>query len=129
MPQINDLLGKEFRDGGRGPDAYDCWGLVCEVFRRYDMIVPDYQVSCREASRIDQTYRENRKYWIRVQNDIPVPALVVVRFNEAVFCNHTGVYLGSGRFIHAREKTGVCVEPLDHPYWKRVVEGFYKPGW
>ena len=31
---VNDLIGKPYRLGGRGPDAYDCWGLVREVLRR-----------------------------------------------------------------------------------------------
>src|SRR6187399_3217256 len=31
---VNDLIGKPWRLGARGPDAYDCWGLVREVLQR-----------------------------------------------------------------------------------------------
>jgi cell wall-associated NlpC family hydrolase len=129
MCPTDDLLGKPFENGGRGPERYDCWGLVCEVFRRYGMELPDYRVSCLDAGLIDATYREERQNWITVERETAVPALVVMRFNQIVFCNHTGVYIGSGRFIHAREKTGVCVENMDHPYWSRAIQGLYIPGW
>ena len=28
MKTLNDYIGKEYEDGARGPDKYDCWGLV-----------------------------------------------------------------------------------------------------
>jgi hypothetical protein len=31
---VNDLIGKPWRLGGRGPDAFDCWGVVREVLQR-----------------------------------------------------------------------------------------------
>ena len=31
---VTDLVGKPFLHCGRGPDAYDCFGLVLEVLRR-----------------------------------------------------------------------------------------------
>ena len=30
---INDFVGLPYREGARGPDAYDCYGLVMAVFR------------------------------------------------------------------------------------------------
>jgi len=35
-----DLVGKPFLWGARGPDAYDCWGLVAEALNRVDLPVP-----------------------------------------------------------------------------------------
>ena len=31
MDWLDNYRGKRYRDGGRGPDEYDCWGLVREV--------------------------------------------------------------------------------------------------
>lgn len=28
---LNDFIGKEYEDGGRGPDTFDCWGLARAV--------------------------------------------------------------------------------------------------
>lgn len=30
---INDFIGLPYREGARGPDAYDCYGLVAAVLR------------------------------------------------------------------------------------------------
>lgn len=30
---VNDLVGRKYALGGRGPDAFDCWGLLMHVFR------------------------------------------------------------------------------------------------
>ena len=30
---INQYIGLPYREGARGPDAYDCYGLVAEVYR------------------------------------------------------------------------------------------------
>jgi cell wall-associated NlpC family hydrolase len=130
MINLNDLIGKPFRDGGRGPEAYDCWGLVKEVFRRHGIEVKDYWISCRDSMAINQAFQDDVRNWVRVSKDqLQPPALVVIKFNQPVYCNHTGVYIGAGRFIHAREKVGVCIEPVEHPVWKRTIEGFYMPGW
>lgn len=37
---INHLVGSPFEWGGRGPVAYDCWGLVAEVLRLAGLPVP-----------------------------------------------------------------------------------------
>jgi len=35
MIDVSDLIGKPWSWGARGPDAYDCFGLLIEVSRRY----------------------------------------------------------------------------------------------
>ncbi len=121
----SDLLGKPFKDGGRGPDAYDCYGLAQEVFRRHGIELPDYRVSCEDASRIDATIEQEKPLWTEL--DIPVvPCLVVLRFNSRVY-NHVGVYIGKGRFIHTAKKTGVRIDRINDAYWRNRIEGFYLP--
>lgn len=41
---VNDLIGKPWRLGARGPDAFDCWGLTREVLQRMrpDKPLPDW---------------------------------------------------------------------------------------
>lgn len=124
----DDLIGVPFENGGRGPGSFDCWGLVMEVFQRHDVLLPDYKIACTDASRIDSQISERRPLWEKVTGEPPVPSLVVIRFNSVVMCNHTGVYLGNGMFIHAREKIGVNIDRIDSPAWNRRIEGFYVPG-
>ncbi|WP_188397650.1 C40 family peptidase [Sporomusa sp. GT1] len=123
---VEDLIGLPFIDGGRNPTVgLDCWGLSTEVFRRYGITLPDYKISCEDASRIHSEVNEQRPWWRRCEGDIPVPALVVIRFT--VYCDHTGVYIGQGRFIHTRKRIGVNIDRIDNPAWANRIEGFYVP--
>jgi cell wall-associated NlpC family hydrolase len=124
-----DLLGVPFVDGRRGPDGYDCWGLVREVFRRYGVELPDYKLCCRDSEGFNGLYAAELSRWTRREApDIPIPAVVAIRFNHPVFVNHVGVYIGDSKFLHTREKTGVVIERTDAPYWRRIIEGFYTKG-
>lgn len=126
---LEDLLGKPFINGGRGPNGYDCWGLVCEVFRRYGIGLPDYRISCRDIEEIDRQVAMDKPKWRRCDpTNPPVPSLLVIR-QRGNFSNHTGVYLGAGRFMHTLKKTGVIIDQTESPLWKGKIEGFYVPGW
>lgn len=125
----NDLIGKPFKNGGRGPEKYDCWGLAAEIFARHGIQLPDYKINCDDASRIDGQIQSQRSQWINCQNKVPTPALVVIRYAENDLLNHVGVYIGAGRFIHTRDKIGVNIDRVDGTVWKRRIEGYYVPGW
>lgn len=107
-----------------GPDAYCCWGLAVEVFRRFGIALPDYRKNCASVA---SGIIANRKQWVRCAGEIPVPALIV--FTTAGICDHVGVFLGDGKFIHAHESAGVVVARTDHVFWRTRVEGYYTPGW
>ena len=124
--KLDDLIGLPFVDGGRDAAVgFDCWGLSTEVFRRYGIELPDYKISCEDASRISSQIDEQKPFWKKCEGEIPVPALVVIRF--AVYCDHTGVCIGQGRFIHTRKEVGVNIDRIDHPGWAKRIEGFYVP--
>jgi cell wall-associated NlpC family hydrolase len=42
IAQCEDLIGKPYLLGARGPDAYDCWGLCIEVYRRGGRPLPEF---------------------------------------------------------------------------------------
>ena len=61
----------------------------------------------------------------------PVPANAAVP-GDLVFFNtlgapnsHVGIYIGSGKFIHAaNERTGVRIDQLTADYWAKRLEGY-----
>jgi cell wall-associated NlpC family hydrolase len=129
MSNLDDLIGAPFVDGGTGP-GYDCWHLAMEVWRRLTgWELPDYRISCHSSNRISAKIKSETTTKYEKVSKPPVPALVVFKFNDPIYVNHIGVYIGGCRFIHAREKTGVCIDRLDHPYWRCAVQGFYLPRW
>ena len=126
---LDDLIGIPFKRGGRDKAGYDCWGLVMEVYRRFGIELREYECGLYSPEYIDGCVDDYRANWQPVQPPYPVPALMVIRFNETIFCNHVGVHIGYGKFIHTREKVGVNIDRIESPAWKRKIEGFYVPGW
>ena len=128
MIDYTDLIGVPFVDGGRNPKVgLDCYGLVTEVFKRFAVNLPDYRICCEDTATINEEINKQRPRWIKQDpTNLPVPCLVVIKFNT-VFCNHTGVYIGNGKFIHTRQRIGVNVEDIDSIIWKRRIDGFYVP--
>ena len=124
MLQTSDLVGKPFKDGAMGPNAYSCWGLTAEVFHGFGIELPDYLTECITVAN---GVTEKQSQWVRCTGEKPVPALLVFCTNGLP--DHVGVYLGMGKFIHAHESTGVTICRTDHPFWKKRIEGYYKPGW
>jgi cell wall-associated NlpC family hydrolase len=122
---VTDLIGKPFIDGGRGPEGYDCWGLCLEVFKRHGIELPDYKIYCYDSAGFFTLFQGALPQWARC--DPPeIPSVVTVRLNFPVV-NHVGVYIGEGKFLHTRDKTGVVIERLDAPQWRYRTEGFYIP--
>lgn len=130
-PRIDDLIGVPFVDGGRdAATGLDCWGLVLVVFNRAGLLLPDYRIGCHDIDAIGVAVASERMLgrWRRwYHHDAPTPSLVAIRFNSPILVNHTGVYVGNGKFLHTRERTGVVVEPVNGPAWRHRIEGFYTP--
>jgi cell wall-associated NlpC family hydrolase len=123
---INDLIGIPFKDGGRDLAGMDCWGLACEIFRRYGTDLPDYRIPACDKAGIFAEYQNVKTNYVEVSGNLPIPCLVFMRFNSA-WGNHVGVYVGAGKFIHARAKSKSCIERLDSPAWRSNIIGFYIP--
>jgi cell wall-associated NlpC family hydrolase len=102
------MVGKPYRFGGSTPaKGFDCSGLVQYSFRQAGVALPRDTEQQRRASasiRVSSLRRGD-----------------LVFFNEGWRRNsHVGIYLGSGKFVHAPSSGGhVRTERLDSPYWKK----------
>ena len=125
--RILSLVGVPFEDGGRGPDSFDCWGLVREVYHRYGIELPDYDIGCYDILNVMAEMEHNRPLWIEHKPpDLPIPCVAAFRVS-ATMINHVGIYIGDGRFLHTREKAGAVIESLESPVWRHRIWGFYSP--
>jgi len=122
MESLRDLIGKPYAIHGRGPDAYDCYGLAIEVCRRFGKKLDDSfydEVSAETEKRLIDDTKASLKA-VRLAGP---EAGAVVEFLIAGKPRHIGVCLGDGTFIHATEKLGVRTSEL--AAWSKRIEGFY----
>lgn len=129
MIELADLIGVPFKNNGRDPKSgLDCYGLAMEVFHRFGIEIPEYWSDYDNCEKISNIIRKEKTtaYWQKTEVPTP-PALVTIRFGvPAPYVNHTGVYIGDGKFIHTREKTGVVIENVHSIMWKYVIDGYYQ---
>jgi cell wall-associated NlpC family hydrolase len=103
------LIGKPYRNAAKGPDAFDCSGLVYYVYKRFDIGLP---VSTDGLSRIG---------WEIGGDDVAAADLVLFRIKRN---NHVGIMINSLEFIHASKSRGVTVDSLETRYWRRNLSQF-----
>ena len=131
MVNVTDLIGVPFSNRGRKKEeGLDCYGLVKEVYKRYGYSIPEYdtQYNYDDMCRVNELISGNIiNYPWKEISEPKEPCLVALRFGCPMgTVNHTGVYIGGGRFIHARERVGVCIDRLFSPAWRKVIVGFYE---
>lgn len=122
MVNVTDLLGKPYKPHGRGPDGYDCYGLVIEVERRYGIELPDFDYQSYSEEYIAGRILELKKANHAIEIGGYVEGAVVLFKNSNGFKNHIGVYIGDNQIVHCNEK-GVNIVYTD--YADKFVSGVY----
>ncbi|MBR9807454.1 MAG: hypothetical protein GYB49_09555 [Alphaproteobacteria bacterium] len=101
---INAMLATSYERGGRGPDTWDCWGLVCEVSRLMDWPVPydplAHSEDVREMLRIFREHVLDEDWKLTDRQDG-----AVAFFGKFEAARHAGIVINSG-VLHTREDTG-----------------------
>jgi probable lipoprotein NlpC len=104
-----EVLGKPYRSGGRGPEVFDCSGLVYYAYKRLGLTLP-------------VTAEEQGKSGVEVSREAVLPGdLVVFRIKRDY---HVGIMLNEQEFVHASKSRGVAIDNLTLPYWTKSLHGF-----
>lgn len=124
-----DYIGRPYRPGGAGREAYDCWGLVRAVLAEQGgVILPP--LGLETASLLDRVrafdagagYDPAFADWRRVDDGAPVP-LDVWLLTSNRRPTHAGVLISPDVLLHAEEVAGVVAVPVDelrHLGWRKV---------
>lgn len=121
-----NYVGKPWRVGARGPEAFDCFGLVWHVYKHHfgielptfaEVNNPDVRAVMAAISK-----EEQGPDWQRIK--IPVDGCAVGLSTTRLF-HHVGVYLAidGGHLLHALDKSNVILTPilrLQREGWQRV---------
>lgn len=115
-----DLIGAPFKYSGRGPKAYDCYGLVMELKRREGCPVADFGYSM-EFPKIAQMMSAALPQWRQIEKRPGAIALFRIKGLGA----HVGYTLNDDRFIHVWERSGGVLTERFYE-WRRRTIGFYE---
>ncbi|MEW9549046.1 C40 family peptidase [Nonomuraea sp. NPDC050783] len=105
-------VGKPYRYGGTGPDAYDCSGLVQAAWRAAGVELP-------RTTYTQWSWGAARR--------VPLDALQPGDLLFSRGLGHMGMYAGDGRMVHAPQ-TGDVVKVVDlDGYWRGRLVGAIRP--
>ena len=101
------LIGTPYKWGGNTPQSgFDCSGLVI------------YVVKNTRQKNLPRTTGELGKYGKSLAQEIPAPGDLVFFNTLGESHSHVGIYVGSGRFVHAPTTGGtVRIDEIKNPYW------------
>jgi cell wall-associated NlpC family hydrolase len=100
-------LGSSYEPTKAGPDSFDCSGFVYYLFTTNGISIPRESIDQSESGK--KLTREELK-----RGDI-----LFFDTYERNHINHSGVYLGDGKFIHASsgKAYGVIISDLDKGFY------------
>jgi hypothetical protein len=110
-------IGVPYQYGGESPNGFDCSGFIMYVFNKVGIDLP------RTTGSQYGTGKKVSKSDLRTGD--------LVFFNTSGSgVSHSGIYIGSGKFIHSSSSKGITITSLDSPYYwgpryigaKRVIK-------
>jgi cell wall-associated NlpC family hydrolase len=124
--KYSDLIAKPFEDYGRGPDSYDCYGLVIEISNRMGMGIPDFGSICSKHS-IAISEKIDKFKWIFEKIDKPQAGdIVLIKRLFKKYPSHIGIMISLGSFMHTSEETDAHITELINPLYSNRIDSFYR---
>lgn len=134
MHWITKYLNKPWVSGGRGPEAFDCWGLVAWIQKEHygRELEPYNGVDAHDWRRVAVLIdgASHQSEWQKI--DKPVDGCIVAMAQGRIF-HHVGVFLemDGGYVLHAAKGQPVVaqrVHILRQLGWRRI-EFYLRTSW
>jgi len=124
------FIGKPFADHGRGPDAFDCWGLVRAALKAGAGVdVPSYTeayVSADERAELHALIAGSTAPW-QVIAAGREREFDLALFRIGRWVSHFGLIVRPGFMLHvSHERQDSCIESYRSGRWAPKLEGFYR---
>lgn len=120
------LIGKKWKENGRGPDEFDCYGLVIEMMKHRGYYLPNQKTPDGIKMRM--------KMFKSISSEFAIPIDKIEPFCIVIFdCGrlarlHIGIVLANCKsFIHSvAHIKRVRVDSLSSWPWKNRITGYFK---
>jgi cell wall-associated NlpC family hydrolase len=114
---VRDLLGKPWVANARGPDTFDCWGLVWWVYQRQLKIeLPKFLgINAEEVTRVARQMHRGVQTapWLAVSQP---KHMDLVGMSGNLIIHHVGLYLevDRGLVLHVASGRSVAAQTISH---------------
>lgn len=128
-PPLTTLIGKPWRSGARGPESFDCWGLVAWVYEHHlgRLLAPYADLDPHDIVAVHGTIRRELPRWQEVPRSA-LQDLDVVGMSRNRAIHHVGVWLARHAVVlHAVEGGCVVGQPLQSLRSTFRTINFYRP--
>ncbi len=105
-------IGKPYALGGKGPNAFDCSGLVWYCYKHAGYNVPSTTKTLKKAGK---KVTGKLKFSKLKKGDLLFFKIGKIFGGP----NHVGIYVGNKSMIHASPTKGVVKVYLNTKYWKK----------
>ena len=134
---VADWIGLHFRLGGRGPEAFDCWGLARAVLAaRFGIEVPAYDRGYPEdvadRSALAALVHEGMPEWTPLSEGRAAQAGCGERSGDVILMRHgrhachIGLVVAQGTMLHIEDGIDSTLDRYDGPRWQRRLVGLYR---
>jgi cell wall-associated NlpC family hydrolase len=107
--QAMSLLGKPYKNGAKGPEAFDCSGLIYFIYQKVSIGLPGMTEG-------------QIRFGNEVSRDGVQPGdLVFFKIKKDL---HSGIMINENDFIHSSKSRGVVVDDINEKYWRKSLIGF-----
>lgn len=125
---LTGIVGRPYAERARGPDAFDCWGLV--AFARPRLFggpaLPDDDISPADMRRVARAFTDpdRRAGWQSLPVAVPfsAPDGAIVLMSRGDIPHHVGLWLAPERAVlHCCPAQRVVLDRLGHltaAYWR-----------
>lgn len=107
-----ELIGKPWKAGARGPDSFDCWGLLAWVYKsRLGLDLPLMaELDPKNLQAVSSAFVAISRGWQELKRPRDLCAVAMSQ-NKAI--HHVGIWIESEKgVLHAMEKSCVIFQPL-----------------
>ncbi len=105
-------VGKPYALGGKGPNSFDCSGLVYYCYKRAGYNIPS---TTKKLKKTGKKVSGKLKFKKLKKGDILFFKIGKL-FGRP---NHVGIYIGNREMVHASPTKGVVKVYLDTEFWKK----------
>lgn len=123
-------VGKRWKRNGRGPDVFDCWGLVMFLLENHygttveDVVVENSGVVARTRAMLaglPGSATSKMVDWVQVE--YPEDGDIVVMGNIHGVPGHCGLFIDvmGGNILHCEEGVGCIMTSVNDVRWPRLT--------